>query len=615
MKLFNWRIWLLKTLQEGLQVRDLVAYFLILLICFLLFQHGDLLHTTASSYAYLNGHFLDFYDYNKPIFEQNVYFPITYAILAIWNLPLYVFGLTTDVAKHGWLSLSIIEIVWPKLLLTLFFFATTIMTYKTAKVIANGSRDEAKLVGGLFATAPVALFAVFIFGQFDVIGLFFTMTGFYYYMRKDYSRFAWYFSVAIPFKFFALIIFVPLLLLAEKRMVQLAKYSVIALSVTVLQIVIYWESKGFRAGIFSIPSEKLSHLAELGLSPLNNAPYILVAYFIICLYSFIKVPKSDSDCWKVSILITIATYGTMFSAILWHPQWLIITTPFFALATMYIKDKEKLYVIDIIGMLAFVWIVVNYWATNVDVSILHHGAFSKYFTSIPLVNADLMPARFLPGFRTLFFVYLFSPLLVIAFQNSNREPFFDQARSSRLFRTRFILGLAVFVVPSLFCAWIPVSIALKINPLAYLSVLKSGLALNNPQMKPVNEIVSGIAVTQSFVADQDKLTVVSVYLATYARTNNALVRFALLASDGTEIATQTIDSKNLLDNAFYSFQFPAIAGSVGKTFQLRINSPDGKQGNAITAWMSEADIYPDGKLTVNGVAMPGDLMIKLYYER
>lgn len=614
MKFINLKNWASEKSPTELHGRDVVAYVGILLVCFLLFQQGDLFHTTASSYAYLHGHFLDFYDYNKQVVHGNDYLPIIYVIFALWNLPLHIFGLTTDIAAQGFMGLSFIEIFWAKLLLVLFFFATAIMTYKTAKVISEGARDQARLATGLFITAPIAVFAVFIFGQYDIIGLFFTMTGFYYYVRKDLNRFAWFFSAAISFKFFPLVIFIPLILLAEKRLVYLAKFGLIAVTVSMLQVVLYWGSNAFRQEIFSIASEKTSHLAVFGLSPLNSAPYLLVVFAIVCLYAYIKEPQNDEEWRKVATLTPIAVYGTMFSTVIWHPQWLVIIMPFFALAALYIKDKTKSYVIDIIGMIAFIWVVVNVWSHGVDVSMLSGGMFKGYVANIPIVNADLMPARFVPVFETIFFIYLFSPLLVIAFQKSNRDLLYVAASHNRTFRARFILGVSVFVIPSLFCAFAPMSVVLRINPQAFVAYFKPGLALELPQ-KPVGEIFGDGAVIQSFKAEHDKLCVVSVMLATYARTNDATVKLALLADDGAIIATQTIDGKKLHDNAFHNFLFPAIAGSKGKTYQIKISSPDGKAGNAITAWMSESDIYPDGKLTVNNLTLPGDLMIKLYYER
>lgn len=607
MKSITHRIRTLGAFSADFLHADVIGYVIILITCFVLFQQSDLFHTTASSYAYLDGHYRDFYDYNKPLFVRNDYFPILYAIFAVWNLPLHLFGLTTDIVNQGWSALSVIEIVWAKLLLVLFFFATAIMTYKTGLLVTEGKQKQARLAAALFATAPIGIFAVFIFGQYDIIGLFFTMAGFYSYLRKDFRRFAWLFSVAISFKFFAVLLFIPLLLLAEKRLTQIAKYSAIALIVPIAQLALYWNNNAFREGIFVQASGKVDNLTGAGLSPFT---ILIIAYSLICLYAFIKKPRDDNEWRKVAILIPIVAYGAMFTFVVWHPQWLIILTPFFALAQLYMKNKSKFYLIEIVGMLAFVWWIVNLWPGNVDVSMLSSGPLRDFFKYIPLANADLMPIRFLPAFKILFHIYLFSPLLWLGYEKLRYNSIPDIENINNYFRARFILGVSIFVVPSLFCAFAPEAIAKKFNPVAY---SKIGLVLDMSQ-KPVGEITKDRIVTQSFKAEQDKLCAISVKLATYARTNDSKLKIVLLSDDGAEIATQIVDGKQLLDNTFHAFRFPVIMNSKNKRFQISISSPDGKQGNAITAWMSESYNYPEGHLSVNGVTIPGDLSLKLYYE-
>jgi uncharacterized membrane protein len=100
--------------------------------------------------------------------------------------------------------------------------------YLIGKVISNNS-TKAKWLSAIFASSPIAVFAVFIFGQYDIIGIFFTMLGFYYYVKDNRLRFSLFFSLAISVKYFALIPFLPLLLLKEKRILPLLKYILISL--------------------------------------------------------------------------------------------------------------------------------------------------------------------------------------------------------------------------------------------------------------------------------------------------------------------------------------------------------------------------------------------------
>ena len=44
--------------------RDYILFAVCALICFLVFQQGDIRHTAGCSFAYLQGHILDFYEWN-----------------------------------------------------------------------------------------------------------------------------------------------------------------------------------------------------------------------------------------------------------------------------------------------------------------------------------------------------------------------------------------------------------------------------------------------------------------------------------------------------------------------------------------------------------------------
>ena len=64
------------------------------LVCFLVFEHTDILSTGAASLAYLEGHVLDFPDYVAAVLAPIGYLPSTYVVFALWNIPLRLLGRT-----------------------------------------------------------------------------------------------------------------------------------------------------------------------------------------------------------------------------------------------------------------------------------------------------------------------------------------------------------------------------------------------------------------------------------------------------------------------------------------------------------------------------------------
>lgn len=221
-----------------------IIYSMLLFACFLLFKQSDLTHTYTSSYAYLNGHFADFYDYNKVYLGGNDYLPLLYAIFAIWFTPLKALDLLPISIGSSWQATSAVEIVWAKLLLTIFFVACLMQLRRLTHALGV-KKVQGDEVAALFATSPFVIFAVFIFSQYDIISVYFVLLGLVAYFQRRFLKFVFWFSLAISLKYFAIIIFVPLLLMIEKRIKYLVIYFLAALVPTLVQIALYWHSVYF----------------------------------------------------------------------------------------------------------------------------------------------------------------------------------------------------------------------------------------------------------------------------------------------------------------------------------------------------------------------------------
>jgi Gpi18-like mannosyltransferase len=515
-----------------------------------------------------------------------------------------------DVSVNG-VTLNTVELAWTKLLIAVFYFATAYIIFLIAKSI-SGQSQKSKYIAIIFATSPIAIFAAFIFGQYDIIGVFFTMVGLYFYSRHDYFRFSLFFSLAISLKMFPLVIFIPLLLLVEKRIVHIIKYGAVALAATFLQILMYYQSTAFRNDFFSVASGRISFLAELNLSPVNSSPYLIIVITMICIYAYTKEVDLESEQYKTAVNISLLSYAVLFSTVFWHPQWLLMIVPFFALSYLFVKDASKSYLLDIAGMFAFIYIVVNQWENNVDVRMLSNGLLRSFFTYIPLSTRQLFLPQFSYIFMGIFFVYLFSPLLIQLFQATNsirQDALEDIQASNNTLRARFYIGVAIFVIPALFCAFAPKEIARRLDPTAYTI---SGLAIQ-PVDAQVGDINRNISIKQSFVAEHDNLSIINVQMGTWDRVNQCEATLIVSDESNTVVAERKLDCTLIVDHAFYSFDFKPIENSKGQLFYLEISS-NGTTRNSITAWKSSTDVYPPGKLYKNGQEEIGDLSIALFYE-
>jgi hypothetical protein len=575
-------------------------YLATLTCAFFLFQQADLYHTVGSSFAMLDGHILDMYDYNRAKFFRDEYLPIMYSIFALWNIPVKLLGLVDDPA-----NLSFGVLAWSKLLLMLCFFATAAAVGKAARTITanNGTGD---LAARFFATSPIALFAVTVLGQYDIIGLAFAMWGVAFYLQRRLIAFAWCFSVAICFKYFPVVVFVPLLVLAEKNIWRLAKLTGIALSVVAGQIALWSLSPFFRETFFLHPMAKMSEVSHFSLTP-----FLILIYVGACLYAYCKKNLSDEAFTRRAVFLPVFACGVFFLAITWHPQWILLAMPFFALACVFV-DARGLMACDVIGMLAYVWITVNYWNNNCDVFMMQRAALQDICRAIPLQNNDLMPMHLVYFFREVFYCSLFAPFLFLLWQRLRRTPV-PTALPCRAFAPHYLSLAAFFLLPSLFCAFVPVDLAEKINPQALTARLSPGLSLETDRMTIGPELTPGREASQTFVAEADNLAAVGVKFTSFKRRVTAHVRFVLRDATGNALADVTANGPAMKNNTFYTFRFPPVAEAKGKRFTLTVFSPDGAPGNAMAIFSSNENLYPTGNFVLDGALRPGALLFRLYY--
>ena len=105
------------------------------------------------------------------------------------------------------------------------------------------------------------------------------------------------------------------------------------------------------------------------------------------------------------------------------------------------------------------------------------------------------------------------------------------------------------------------------------------------------ELAQDILVGQTFVANQDDLSAVSVMFATYSnRKNTQDINFHLRSSTDSpvDIRSGIVSAKDLRDNQFYQFSFDPIPDSRGKSYFFFVVSPASVSGDAVAV---DLDIY------------------------
>jgi hypothetical protein len=397
-----------RTALSGLPVPVGILYLLSTIFNLLAFNQGDLNHTVASSYAYLFGHGLDFYDYNATQFTGNDYFPTTYILFALWMAPVKL--IVSPGVQNG-IDLSEPEVAWAKLLLLLLFWATFIVVSKIAKELFPQRENTQTTVRIAFLLSPLAAFAFNVFGQYDILGVFFVALGFLFYLRGDKWRFAIFFALAASSKYFALLILLPLVLLQFKKLKDIVLLGLVGVSVLVIEALIYLPNVAFREHtLFSLVGGKA---ATAGGQVLLAAVIFLVGCIVLW-----RIVPTRQNLGQLAVFTVIVVYGLMFAVVVWHPQWFIILTPFFAFALGYLRRPGWFLVWDSLFFVAYIWIAGHRWIANVDLTMVDKGALRDVLGDPAFLLSDIYPAAVLPALSAVVVFYVFSPLAVLLIERA-----------------------------------------------------------------------------------------------------------------------------------------------------------------------------------------------------
>ena len=144
-----------------------------------------------------------------------------YFMFALYNFPTWIWEKITGFSFMQFIASReyIKGIVW------VFSGICAYLIYKLAE-ICDVEKEEAKWGALLFLSSAIFFYTEVIMSGYDVISASFTLLGIYGYLKKNNKCFVISFSLAIAMKMFAVWIFIPLVLLKEKRIWRILVYGI-----------------------------------------------------------------------------------------------------------------------------------------------------------------------------------------------------------------------------------------------------------------------------------------------------------------------------------------------------------------------------------------------------
>ncbi len=435
----------LNILAEPVRKVDYLLFFVAAFLCALFFQQSDLLITAGGSLIYLNGHFSDLYAYATQHYTDLNYLPSTYLLFALWNLPIRLIGLVTEPT----ITVSFFALLWYKLLPCLTYLSSAYLIYLLVRE-GGLAEDKGKIGAFLFLTTPIGFFSQFIFCQYDIFSVCLMLLALVCWRKGAHWKFLLFFALSATFKYYTFLFFIPFLLLKEKDILKIFRDTALFAVPVLLEVVLYFWDSSFLHSVFGFgaPNYIFETVWQTRLAGISIP---LLIWAAVCAFCYLQKPLKKDETLSYLVFTGMAVSFALFGLSAWHPQWLLLMCPFLALLIVVQPRKKATIGLEWLMTAVFFGYVVNVWYNNVDTKLFELGILRN------VLPEDLLalPMKTLFGVGTpSIWITAFSGLLLILtvfafprFTYKSQEP--AELLTPVWLRSRFLLGIAVFIIPAI----------------------------------------------------------------------------------------------------------------------------------------------------------------------
>lgn len=294
----------------------------------------------------------------------NSYGMTMFTILVIWMLPFYPLTLLID--ANYWYYGGLLAAVWSKLFLVVVTVFLVKGVLKVAEAISI-SKDYRKWMPVFLLSSVLYFLPVAEIGQCDIIATTFMVWGLWFYIKDDRKWFLLMFAIAIPMKYLPLMIFVPLVLLHEKKPLKIIIEGICGVSLFAVNLLIrkaVWgsflgefnsqaisgltastNSAGNAAGAAEAAENAITYIESNAIQTffgtrLANSSVFFVVFILICILAYAVHEKKSKGVWPV--YLSALVYGVFFLLYDTNIYWIVMLAPFLALLVFYCYDQNRL---------------------------------------------------------------------------------------------------------------------------------------------------------------------------------------------------------------------------------------------------------------------------------
>ncbi|RGQ48168.1 hypothetical protein [Roseburia inulinivorans] len=382
--------------EHGVYKWEWVVLGLLLMIPFISFAYGDLksiihyeINFTGSIlkggglqnfYTYCMNQVKFYIDHSIEGVSYATYdFPM-YIVLGIWGIPLYIYEqiIGIDPTYFFW------PLFYGKSIYIVALVISAYLIYRICKELGINSQNSIWGSFG-FASSILVVANVCIIGQSDILGIVWILLGILALLQKKEWKFVIYFMIAISFKQFALFIFVPLLLLTDKRIIRIIGKMIVAVSLTLVSGIPFYGNTEAMEIKKKFSNEMLEMLTAAKIPFLNREiPLVIILLGGLCLFCFLKNELMEEDLRKKYIIyISFLSMGIVFSSFDFNPYWGLYLAPF--LAIVLVANTSETYhnfLLETIGMGALTLAHYSAYSWCYDISNTKAMFWNKLFGAL-----------------------------------------------------------------------------------------------------------------------------------------------------------------------------------------------------------------------------------------
>ncbi len=590
----------------------------VLLAAFLIFYYTDFSDSLDNGImlteAVLDGHFREYYHYAaqnrapQTVYSAN-YNIFLYGVFALWNLPTAILHRLNgfDYMTSAW------ALLWCKLMILVTVLAIAVIIRKIMQLYTE-DREVIRQMQILFLLNACVIIPTMVAVQYDVLSVLAMLLGIYRYLKRDERGFILCFMIAMPLKTFAVFIFLPLLLLREKRIPMIFLKTAAVFAIQILCAIPFYRDAWYEACMGSQNRDAVNLLLGAGISAAGFTLNLFIVSFVVLLVACYMIRMEEGE---IRIPLWCSLYA-MASIILFmdiRSYWVVMIVPFAVLCcTFNAKRLRENLLLLIIGTSCYgIYSLMHHWIYSIQ-DLVRKLALSGIMQSVPLEDLkykniqgffqyyDLQ--RYGDALRT---VFVISVLLLLVLNFPYRK--FTEKWKQESYKTEHWL------------IWLQGAISAGTIVL----LLYANLAVADPYVYHVSQpadsstcvdvvIGSGDVIEQEFTAAEDGIVKELSFAAANnntSRANRDALQFSLVDAESQEVLTTKTLGAALIKNGETTYvKLEQTSVLKGHRYLLRIEGESNNCGTILQFPKTEEN-QEVGKLYVNQTSDTGCLVFDL----